>query len=589
VAALGDPEEPQRGYAYVATSPNPVNMALVFDPDGKLVSKQVKAYLTPVELPGQLDLVPGDPQALTAVDTPVGRLGFVTSKDAWMPDVTGRLDDAGVEILVQPEFFVGDTVKTTGMWAPDNLKAAGYSDVQRHPSFRAMALPELTGDLKEFSADAQSHIVVRPAPGGPTGNLVGQEEVPGFARVQGWLAADPFGEPLAARRATLGAAGEAAVGSGTQPEGVLSYDVDLGRPRYRPVLRRKDQALAPSRSEQRNVTLAQKGPRVWAAWEEDGAIRMARSDDHGRHFGPPTTRGRGSHPALSAGRHGPVWLAFERDDGRVVAAAGKGRPRPLAPRGGHQERPRVTAFNHGAAYAVWLDDRSGEVGVYGALVGNVPVRLDQGDGVELAAQLDNSWAPDVSTADKKLLVTWSDFRAYKWDVYARLSHDRGQTFAPQIRVNDTAEELESLDDTPRSGFLHGDPYVAWTDFRHENDPGPHRLYDVYGALLGGTNRQVDTDGGRQRNAFAPALARLPHGRLALAWQSHRRATADVMVRAVGEPARRADDARGRDVNSWRPAVTAIGANRVLVAWEDDRDGVRNVFKRVLVLPSGASP
>jgi predicted amidohydrolase len=86
VDQLRDPDEPQRDYAYEAATDQPSNMALVFDPDGKLISKQVKTYLTPVELPGQLDLVPGDVSSgLSALDTPVGRLGFVTSKDAWMP------------------------------------------------------------------------------------------------------------------------------------------------------------------------------------------------------------------------------------------------------------------------------------------------------------------------------------------------------------------------------------------------------------------------------------------------------------------------------------------------------------------------
>jgi hypothetical protein len=195
----------------------------------------------------------------------------------------------------------------------------------------------------------------------------------------------------------------------------------------------------------------------------------------------------------------------------------------------------------------------------------------------------------VVTADKKLLVTWVDFRAYKWDVYARLSSNRGTTFAPQLRVNDSPEDLEALDDTPRAGFLSGDPYLAWTDYRKSDDPSPHPLYDIRGALLGGVNRQLDTDGRAQRNAFAPGLARLPHGRLALAWQSHRRATADVLVREIGERPRRVDDAARHDVNSWRPALTAVGTHRVLVAWEDDRDGQTNIFKRVLVLPSAASP
>ena len=285
VAALG---EPGRDYAYVATTAEPVNMALVFDPDGKLVSKQVKAYLTPIELPGQLDLVPGDPRGLTAVDTPVGKLGFVTSKDAWMPDVTGRLDDAGVEILVQPEFFVGDVVSTdpTLPWAPDTLKASGYSDLLRHPSLQAMALPELTGDVFDFAADAQSHIAVRPSPGGPSGALVGQDPAPGLAQVQPWPGPDPADLPTEERRRAVVAA------NAPKAEGVLSQDVTVGvTAKRRPAKRRRDRPIAPSKRAQRHVALTRRGRTVVAAWE-----RRAASTPRA----PARAAGRAPGPAAGA-------------------------------------------------------------------------------------------------------------------------------------------------------------------------------------------------------------------------------------------------------------------------------------------------
>src|SRR5919202_3403014 len=148
VKQLGDPNEPARDYVYEATTPDASNMALVFDPSGRLVSKQVKEYLTPIELPGQLDLVPGGiDRGLSALRTPVGTLGFVTSKDAWMPDVQARLDEAHVDLLVQPELFVGDTASDSRMWAPDTMRAAGYSDVLRMPAFEAMVEPDLDGKV----------------------------------------------------------------------------------------------------------------------------------------------------------------------------------------------------------------------------------------------------------------------------------------------------------------------------------------------------------------------------------------------------------------------------------------------------------
>src|SRR3954470_10833038 len=172
VLALRDPNEPARDYAYEATTPKVSNMALVFDPAGSLISKQVKAYLTESELPDQLDLVPGEVTGgLSAVRTPVGTLGFVTSKDAWMPDVQAKLDEQHVDLLVQPEFFVNDLVRADTMWAPDTLKGSGYNDVLRLPSVKAVVLPELTGNIFNFSADAQAHFAVRSS-GRARGGLV---------------------------------------------------------------------------------------------------------------------------------------------------------------------------------------------------------------------------------------------------------------------------------------------------------------------------------------------------------------------------------------------------------------------------------
>src|SRR4051812_28221568 len=210
VLALRDPNEPDRDYAYEATTGKVSNMALVFGPDGRLISKQVKSYLTPTEMPGQLDLVPGEVTGgLAAVRTPVGTLGFVTSKDAWMPDVQAKLDEAHVDLLVQPEFFVNDLVAANGMWAPDTLKASGYNDVLRMPSLRSMVLAGVTGNVFEFSSDAQSHFAIKPGRGKvPRGHLVGQPDAPGLVSSP-WIVRDPFrkGEPFPERRRRLAEAG----------------------------------------------------------------------------------------------------------------------------------------------------------------------------------------------------------------------------------------------------------------------------------------------------------------------------------------------------------------------------------------------
>src|SRR4051812_18380999 len=246
VMQLRDPQEPSRDYAYEATSPKVSNMALLFGPDGRLISKQVKTYLTPTELPGQLDLVPGEVTGgLSAVRTPVGTLGFVTSKDAWMPDVQAKLDEQHVDLLVQPEFFVNDLVRADTMWAPDTLKASGYNDMLRMPSVRAMALPELTGNIFNFSADAQSHFAVRSERA--RGGLIGQPHVPGLFPSP-WVIPEPSGSFAARRKLLAEAAAKLAPGSGVacpdpavaapcengHVEGVFRRDVQVNvKPRFK--------------------------------------------------------------------------------------------------------------------------------------------------------------------------------------------------------------------------------------------------------------------------------------------------------------------------------------------------------------------
>jgi hypothetical protein len=200
--------------------------------------------------------------------------------------------------------------------------------------------------------------------------------------------------------------------------------------------------------------------------------------------------------------------------------------------------------------------------------------------------MNHAWAPDVAARGDTVLVTWTDFSRYDWDVLARLSSDGGATFAPEQTLNDTPEADEALNDTPRAAFLGGKPWVAWTDFRKRESSArePHQLYDVMGGGVGGdetTDVQLDAHGSAQLLAFAPSLAQLPGGSLAVAWQDHRRGHGDIVARRVrpgGRPGRavRVDDSGRAGWNQWRPELAA-GARHVLAAWEDERDGPANVF------------
>jgi predicted amidohydrolase len=643
VQQLRDPAEPERDYAYEALSPDTSNMALLFDPGGRLVTKQVKTYITPTEMgpdEGQvgLDFVNGPVTGgLSPVRTPVGTLGFVTSKDAWMPDAVQKLDQGHVDLLVQPEFFVENFVSTEGGWNPDVLLASGYNDVLRHPSFESLVMPQLTGGVYSFYADHQSHIAVKPRTGRErSGFLVGQPPHRGLVDVAPWVVEDPVraGEPFAARRKRLGEAGDALKPGGgpecpdpRRPgpcddghvEGVIWRDLIVNRqPRYRryrggraKTRWSRARPLSRSRRVQRNVAVARRGRLVVAAYEERRGARdqvlLVRSRDGGRSWSRPSRpagRPRGATdewwPAVALGSRGRVVVAWsELSDGKARVHFARsvnggrrfGAPRAVSSSPAPQWKPALAADPRRDLFHVaWVDEQYAQSGderlpeaglAYAAIAGGVPReprRLDTGEPVPFAVKHDNAWAPSVATHGGRVLVTWIDFLNYDWDVFSRASTDRGKSWKPQQLVNDTPDADEELADTPRATFIGNRPLIAWTDWRKRASSAtrPHQMYDIYAAQPGKKNVQVDPYGTRQLSTFAPDAC----GEL-VAFQDASKGQNDIRIvrmkrgRTRGK-AGRVDDAGPRAGNAWRPRLACSGRD-VLAAWEDERDGPGQIY------------
>lgn len=648
VALLRDPDEPQRTYAYEATSPYPTNSTYVFAPNGQVLvpdghggtlesprqtggviePSAKKAYLTQPEQPppGEflgLSLAFGAVRDLDVLDTPVGRLGIVISKDAWMMDVNDRFATKGANLILQPEAF-SDWGFVTSPWAPDTFKAGGFANLQKLPELRFNVAASMTGNFVNATFDGQSAIIgrKRKAPAGPLGPAnawIGQNPDTGFIGIAPWIEPDPgIADPALTpdqRRAMLAAdgsrlrigapcAGSLELGACRNgyresiiwadlrlPDGPELGPVDSTRarpPNFEPsVLASGREHYPPGQikklargggvkgkflpRQQRSPQLAAVGQRVYVVWHEalgDGLsnVWLAASRDGGRSFGEPvrvSTNPAGAvdelHPSVAA------------DGTRVVVA--------------WQELTSGRDDDRGRIELARFDPD-------GRLLGN-PIRVDDED-------TSGKWLPAVALSGGTPIVAWIDERDKGPDgeslehVYAARATDVATAFGPSVRVDAGAPVALSLhlDNkwAPTIATSGARAFVAWADFRNYN-------WEIFGARSddGGrawdSNVRIDDYLADERLNERPSVAFGAAGAVHAVWTDLRAREADTNIfyarsadlGASFAPARQLDDSRAgfdpnRDTpsNQWHPSLAAVG-DRLFVAWQDNRLGNNDIF------------
>ncbi len=552
-ALLLGPDHADAATVHVPTGAEVRNRNLVISPDEGLVAVHDKVALVPLEADADegLGLSAAGLSEVEVVDLPVGRIGTVISKDAWMPDVNDRLDQLGAEILLQPEAFDrwalvdrqppsdrGDEDASPAdgglvdLWPPDKFQRGGWWMVQRHPSFRANVTPMLVGHLGALSFDGQPLIAV-PAPGGRRHlGLLGQPADEGWAAVGPWGGSDEHPEALAdpARRATF-EAGARRRTSGDRPTqtggaSIVCAEVHLPpRPatnvsvhwmsaprRSREVTQGLPEAGGPAGRDTVQLVpdLSAAGQEVWLAWIEadaDGRQALTVASGDGERWTVIT-------PPRAA------WVAARRWRPRIVASDDRvlclhlGVPRDswdlllIAASRAHLAR------NDAAGSVGWTD----------------PVRVDDAHdhtGV-LRERLHD--APVLTRVGGQLLAVWSDLR-WPWvfpQVRAAWSDDDGTTWSPSFRVD--------------GGPLHGQP-----------DPlqprSPHETLGQTCPAVTVTGEAVLVVWQERGSVGAPTLR--------LARLEGDRRSSHPFPRRAPEPPRTGDD--GDDAGRVaRPAIVAVG-------------------------------
>ena len=630
VAQLRDPDEPGRTYAYEATSAFAPNTTLVFAPDGEILvsdgsggtlrspsqtngtirGSTQKAYLTPIEQPppgsgAGLALSTTPVRDMEVIDTPVGRLAIVISKDAWMVDVNDRFVAKGANVVLQPEAF-DSWAFTTTEWSPDVFREGGFANVQKNPEWVANLDASMTGNLFEVTFDGQTSIIGRKTKtsAGPLDGQnawIGQNADTGLRAVVPWVLPDPgIATPtatLADRRAALASAGASLLpGSGIAcagplvvgacengyREGVVWSDIDVPTG---PVTSTPDpnRALPPgfgaavrtsgveaSPIAQHAPKIAARGRHVYVVWHEDegagSAIRLAVSHDGGLSFEPPrrvSDNAIGSmtelNPAIAVrgGRVSIVWQEFDHrgddDSGRIMMA-------------------RLTSKSVKLGYDVRVDDFDGS----------------------------GKWMPAIAFSGTRAVVAWIDERMAGPEneplehVYVARSFTNGVAFGPSVRVDaGTPVPLALHTDNkwaPSIAASKRQVLVAWADFRNYN-------WDIYssrsldGGLSWADNVRVDDFPATERINERPSVAIDRLGAVHVAWTDLRAREPDTNIfyaRSVDQgatftPNVQLDDSKaGFDpntdtpTNQWHPSL-AVQDGKLFVAWQDNRLGNNDVF------------
>ena len=628
VSLLRDPDEPQRTYAYEAVSPYPTNSTYVFAPDGQVLTPDgsggtlesprqtggviepsaKKAYLTPPEQPppGEflgLSLAFGPVRDLDVLNTPVGRLGIVISKDAWMMDVNDRFATKGANLILQPEAF-SDWSFMPSPWSPDNFKEGGFANLQKLPEFSFNVDASMTGNFVNATFDGQSAIIgrkqKRPAgPLGPGNAWIGENPDTGFVRIAPWIEPDPgTADPsltLAQRRAKLAADGAklrgtacgdplalGACGNGYR-ESIVRADLKLpGEDTRGPVdttratppnFSRSVDVSGPGnpgwkRGQQRSPQVAAVGSRVYVVWHDQREGEPAR-----------------------------VWLAVSTNGGRRFR-----KPIRMPAGAGDQLHPSVAA-DGGEVVVTWQEfdspgnDDAGRIELArfapgGRAIGK-PVRVDDGN-------ISGKWLPAVALSGGKAVVAWIDERDRGPDgeplehVYAARQSDTGAGFGPSVRVDAGAPVALALHDdnkwAPAIATAGDRVFVAWADFRNYN-------WEIFGArsVDGGRtwsrNVRIDDYLAGERLNERPTVAFGANGTVHAAWADLRAVEPDTNIfyarsddfGATFGAARRLDDSaagfdpnRDTPSNQWHPSLAAVGTD-LFAAWQDNRLGNNDVF------------
>ena len=619
-AVLGDPERPAGDAVAHVPDGKVYNQAVLYGPDGARLDRARKVYLTDPEH-GDLGMTGHLPERVVlSTDLSAGelaRMAALISRDAWMPDLQERAAAAGAELVLQHEAFSTWTVPEPGApWPADNLKRSGWAAVQKHPELRLAAAPMLVGNFFDVPFDGQTFIAAQGAPASPRAALLAQDPDTGWAAIAPWVVPEPAGS-LESRRAALRAVGEALLpggaSAGQYAAGTVWADLDLPADDGYPPAAPAPPPAAPAPGFGASVAVAPSGigrqrsaapaalpdGSVVVAWEDTrlctGQIMVARTDDGGASFGAPVRVApwdRPQHaPSLAVSPDGTLAVAW-----REVLGEGRGEIRVAVSRDrgdtwAHRVRvdPEHSVDAHvpslaadaetGALHLAFVDSRDGNRRVFhsrsddGGETWRRPGRIDPRgrDPLQPDPTLTNEWSPRLVARGGRVVVAYTHrerpdpAEQPSWDAHVAESLDGGARWGEPRRQDPGGAPERIAADPALALDAAGRWQLAFSTYR-----GAKADSDIALAAEGGPGLAFAPE---PRDAWWPALAALPDGGVAVAWQDFRSGGNDVYVARLGAAtALRVGDGGAGGAQAWRPRLAVSADGTLHVFWEDSRTG-----------------
>jgi hypothetical protein len=469
----------------------------------------------------------------------------------------------------------------------------------------------LTGNLFELVFDGQSHITRKALPSDARLAFVGNAPQAGFAAVGEWALDDPgLANPLlseAERRAVLREyAQELSAGSGSANENAYVESVAVADVQVGPGIAWPFAAPgAGSFHARRPAAALLSGVSPLVVWT---ALSATTSTLRWGEFEQGTLVERGGIGApdipansvrvapLANGGAIAVWTQGAIGQERVRWASfdattrNWSSPSAVTHTGGPQWWPALATAGDRFAVA-WLDlsDRWGAIRVATGTVADgltTPVRVDGKEPGALKGPRNGAFAPAVAMNEHLLLVAWTDFRDFSWDVYAAVSTDAGATFTEPRRVDHAGSNAERIHRGVVAALdADGVMWLAWTDMRDRRADS-----DVVVAFStdGETWQEVNVSPPGPSSEAEPSLA-IAGGRTWVAFQSTFEDATQIFVTSglqtgAFRPAEAADPERSPMSHAWAPALASGAAETPLLVWEDGRSGWSTVRAQLNLAP-----